>query len=181
MSAFKFEYLKSLRGQPIPRAAYRVMVEIWNYSNVDGENSWPGEEQLAKDCCMCVRSVQRAIAWLLEYGYLLEVSRGCKYTGHSVYRLGYGTTPDDETEPVDLHAETPTAASNTATYPEPFEDAESPAEVATGAALPIEMCWQSGCGKPAVYDTRLCAEHERQRCDDSWNESPPPRTERVGV
>jgi hypothetical protein len=56
---------------------------------------------------MSVRTVQRAIASLIEYGFLEEVSRGCKYTGHSVYRLAYGTIPGEANTAAEMAAEAP--------------------------------------------------------------------------
>lgn len=179
---FKFAYLKALHGRRFPRGIRLTLVTILDYANADGENAFPGERRLAADCCVSVRTIQRHVAWLLEHGWLIEVSRGRKYGGASVYSVAYGTIPGDETEA----AESPVEAVEAATYTEPFgelTDAAACHAAATAAPLrsDAETCWHAGCWNPAAYDSQLCAEHEHLRCESSWDATPIRPTDPVGV
>ncbi|MCV7195398.1 helix-turn-helix domain-containing protein [Mycobacterium angelicum] len=72
----KFAYLKSLRGRTIPPSAYRVLVEMWNYSDENGRNAYPGAERLSEDTGLTVRAVRKQLAWLEEMGYLIKEKGG---------------------------------------------------------------------------------------------------------
>jgi hypothetical protein len=142
VSGFKFEYLKDLHGKRFPRGVRLTLVTILDYANADGENAYPGEERLAADCCVSVRTIQRHIAWLLENGWLIEVKHGRKYGGASVYSVAYGTIPGE----ANTAAEKPAEASEPCAYAMTHDHHANPAEERTAADAVRSMAgaeWRS--------------------------------------
>lgn len=72
----KLNYLKTLRGRSISASQYRVLVEVFNYTDENGCNAYPGQERLAQDTGLSVRTVRQHLTWLAENGYLIKISRG---------------------------------------------------------------------------------------------------------
>jgi hypothetical protein len=72
----KLTYLKSLRGHQMSPSAYRVLVEVFNYTNASGGHAHPGERRLAEDTGLAVRSVRAHLKWLTDNGYLKKGPRG---------------------------------------------------------------------------------------------------------
>lgn len=78
----KLTYLKSLRGQKMSHGAYRVLVEVFNYTGASGRHAHPGERRLADDTGIAVRTVRAHLKWLTENGYLIKGPRGHGGGGH---------------------------------------------------------------------------------------------------
>lgn len=72
----KLNYLKSLRGKQISAPQYRVLVEVFNYTDEYGHDAYPGQKRLAEDTGMSARSVRDHLTWLVNNGYLIKVRRG---------------------------------------------------------------------------------------------------------
>jgi hypothetical protein len=72
----KLTYLKSLRGHKMSPRAYRVLVEVFNYTDESGRHAYPGERRLAEDTGMSQRTVRDHLKWLAHNGYLIKGARG---------------------------------------------------------------------------------------------------------
>ena len=72
----KLEWLKRLRGVPMPPNEYRVLVTLCGYTSSDGSNAFPSVRRLADDCCMTERSVQRILRSLEKAGRIVQTSPG---------------------------------------------------------------------------------------------------------
>jgi hypothetical protein len=63
-----------------------VMMLIASYANPDGSRCFPGVSQLAKDCGLRKRSIQKVISWLCDHGFLaIDPNAGPKLT--NVYTI----------------------------------------------------------------------------------------------
>lgn len=229
MSFDKFNYLKEMRGMPVsPRI---VLVEIFNHTNSEGENAFPGIETLIKECALSRSTVKRNLRWLEDHGWITQKSRGGRSgdgrTWASVYVLCHGTIPGKE----EKAAEMPADESNALIYTKPLKNANGTVEGHSGCstlapesvcAVPncgryvdasdevygkrycidhffdaaavgpseivadADVCRYENCVKPAIHDSFLCEDHEKQRCETSWgvptwDDSPATRLETVGV
>jgi len=47
-----------------------VLISIANCADKDGENAFPGQQHIAEEACISVRSVQRHTVWLEKHGFL---------------------------------------------------------------------------------------------------------------
>jgi hypothetical protein len=56
--------------------AYRVLVEVFNYTDESGRHAYPGERRLAEDTGMSQRTVRDHLKWLAHNGYLFKGARG---------------------------------------------------------------------------------------------------------
>lgn len=65
----------SLRDENITPTEKSTLLAICVYADKDDGDCWPSKKTLADDCCLSVRSVQRAIASLVEKGYLKQTNR----------------------------------------------------------------------------------------------------------
>ncbi|WP_134797034.1 helix-turn-helix domain-containing protein [Mycobacterium avium] len=76
MAFSKLQYLKELHGAAMKDSTFRVMVTVFNYTNAEGRNAFPGNEALARDCNTSVSTVKRALKELTEKGWLIKVAPG---------------------------------------------------------------------------------------------------------
>lgn len=76
MTFSKLQWLKSLHGMNMNPNAFRVLVTVYNYTNGDGRDAYPGREALARDCCISVSTVKRTLKELTEAGWLVKVTPG---------------------------------------------------------------------------------------------------------
>jgi Helix-turn-helix domain len=105
-NGFKFEYMRALNGVQLgearkPNHYFRVLAALWNYADEDGRNAFPTIQQLAKDCCISTRTVDRALDYLLGTGWVRQESRGrtgraSVYSLHIPTRHGCRTTDEIE-------------------------------------------------------------------------------------
>ena len=62
-------------GQHLPPATKLVLVSIAYCADKYGNNAYPGQQSIADDASMSVRSVQRHTEWLEKHGYLTRERR----------------------------------------------------------------------------------------------------------
>ena len=100
MTFSKLAYLKDLHGCPMKPSTFRVLVTVFSYTNANGHNAFPGSARLARDCCMSVDTVNRALKELVADGWLRRVSRGGRSSDGAHWAAEYTlTTPWGQDEP----------------------------------------------------------------------------------
>lgn len=81
-------WARASRGRIPDLREQAVAARLAEYANKDGSNAHPGAERLAVDCCTSAKTVRRALAWLIENGWLSTSHRGNRRLGHAdVYQL----------------------------------------------------------------------------------------------
>ncbi len=106
----KFAYLKVVmrHGQALTNLEVRVLVYLWNYSDENLENAWPGERRLLEHLGhSSPGSLRRAIASLIEKGYLVRTRDGVSVAGQPRQPAVYALTHPTELPEVSRSAETP--------------------------------------------------------------------------
>jgi hypothetical protein len=86
----KIAYFDCLRGpaaHKMKATAYHVLSLIYHYSNGDGTNAHPGTERLARECGVTTRAVEKALAQLLDRGFISVQREGGGPGKATVYRL----------------------------------------------------------------------------------------------
>lgn len=62
-------------AQRLPPAIKLVLISIANCADKNGDNAFPGQDHIAEDASMSVRSVRRHIDWLEQHNYLARIRR----------------------------------------------------------------------------------------------------------
>jgi hypothetical protein len=155
---FKLAWLKRLHGSDLPIRTEFVLRTIADYADADGRNAYPGEERLAADCRMSVRTIQRHIAILLETGWLVEESRGRKSNNgdarFSAYRLA---TPADLADDIEASQDAADEL-ETVDHTDTLEDAtDAPRGQSAPIAIPLTAYPDPhgkcpDCGAPIGHD-----------------------------
>lgn len=100
----KFRWHEALLRAALPDKAKLVALKLWDYTNADGRNAYPGNRRLADDLGISERTVIRSLTLLREQGWIVRTStanrsgsrtlsdvvrarRGCG-TGDTVLSLG---------------------------------------------------------------------------------------------
>ena len=76
MGFSKLTYLKELHGVEMKATTFRVLVTVFDYTNEHGRRAFPGNERLARDCCLSVSTVKRALRQLEADCWIQRVQRG---------------------------------------------------------------------------------------------------------
>jgi hypothetical protein len=80
----KHEWVKAVRGADISSSEYRVLLNVYSYTNGAGERAYPSVARLAQDCRLSESSVKNSLRALEKMAWLRKVKRGG--------RSGNGTT-----------------------------------------------------------------------------------------
>jgi DNA-binding transcriptional MocR family regulator len=72
----KLSYLRLLHGIEMKPTTFRVLVTVFDYTNKFGRRAYPGNKRLAQDCCLSVKTVERALKELEKDGWVCRVARG---------------------------------------------------------------------------------------------------------
>lgn len=93
---YKFTWQNMIANDPdLPLATKGVAYTLSLYARADGANIHPGNERLARQCCVTDRQLRRHIAVLEERGYLFRVCRGTNL-GRTIRANQWNlTTPPD--------------------------------------------------------------------------------------
>lgn len=77
----KLQWLKRTDGHAFKPAEFRVLVAIFNHSNGEGRDSYPGLERIAKEACVTESTASHALKSLREQGWIHEVTKGNGFSG----------------------------------------------------------------------------------------------------
>lgn len=180
-NGFKFEFMRAVVGAQFgepgkPNHYLRVLVALWNYADAAGRNAYPTIKQLADDCRVSTRTVDRALDYLISTGWVRQVSKGrsgraSEYslhipehdTGVSSTRHGCHvyTTPvsdlhDTGVVPTDhsTNHETDHGTDQSPFPTQPDTDAETPCKPPAEPDT-VERCILPGCGNPRATKAGL--------------------------
>lgn len=88
MKFSKLAWIKRTHGHKFDGSSFRVLVVLFNHSDENGENAYPSIATIADEAGVTERSVNRALKFLKDNGWIRQVSRGSGYSGKaSVYAL----------------------------------------------------------------------------------------------
>lgn len=142
----RFAWERIVKRVKMPRATKLAALTLATFSDRDGSNIRPGEEQLAADLDMSTRQVRRHVARLRdEYGLIDRVQRGGSRSKYpDVYRL---VLPDDLAERVEFTEDPELRRDKGAT---PLKPVDKAVDDGAGDDLPGSDLRTSGAGSPDI-------------------------------
>jgi hypothetical protein len=76
-SVSRFEWERIIRQLSLPPMTKLIAMTLATYcTGATGQSMYPGEERLAADCCVSVRTVRRHLADLRDTGLIVRTARG---------------------------------------------------------------------------------------------------------
>ncbi|MGW6424011.1 helix-turn-helix domain-containing protein [Nocardia sp. NPDC055053] len=79
----KLTWLKRTNGHKFTATEMATLVAIFNYTNEQGKNAFPGMKRLCEDTCRSRGQVSEAVKSLRLRGWITEVSRGSGISGNA--------------------------------------------------------------------------------------------------
>lgn len=93
LTTSKLAWQKELRGADLTHSEYRVLLTISTYTDAQGSKAHPGWDRIARDARMDKRNAKRAVANLIEKGWLRLTRKGGNNVGYRIADEYELTTP----------------------------------------------------------------------------------------